>query len=293
MPSERLYADLHLHSTASDGELEPEAVVDLAAERGLAALALADHDSVAGVARAVARGRERGLEVLPGSEMTAYVGRIELHLLAYGFPLEADSPLLKLLESVRARRRARALEMGARLRATSVAVSDEDILAAGSGAESLGMVHVGAALVRRGHAPDVSRAIQRFLLAGKPGYVSKMELTPREVLEAVHAAGGVVVLAHPGLAPHDELIPALCREGLDGLEVDYPRHNDVNRRYYAGWARRYGKLVTGGSDFHGARVHAAAYLGSCGVTKGQWSALVRAIERRRCECASRGAAARV
>jgi len=285
MPSETLYADLHLHSTASDGELEPEALVDLAAGLGLHALALADHDSVAGVARAVARGRERGLEVLTGSELTAYVGRVELHLLAYGFSLDPGSPLLKLLETVRVRRRARALEMAEKLRAVGVAITDEEILATAGQAQAIGMVHVGAALVRRGHAADVPRAIRRFLIEGRPGHVPKMELTPREALEAVHARGGIVVLAHPGLEPHDELIPSLCLDGLDGFEVFYPKHNEVNRRFYAGLARRYQKVVSGGSDFHGQRFHADAPVGSAGVTAGQWAALQDAIARRQAKLA--------
>lgn len=278
--SDKIYADLHTHSTVSDGDLEPEALVDAACEAGLKAIALTDHDTVLGVPRAVGRGFERGLEVIEGCEMTAYVGRVEVHMLALFFGLERG-PLHDLIDSVVEFRRNRALQMGRQLTAAGFAVSDEDILAAGAGSHSLGQPHVAEALVRRGHVRERIDAFHRFLQEGKPGYVPKKDLTPKDVIDAVHASGGVVAIAHPGLGPHDELIAPFFRIGMDAIEAIYPAHHDMNRRFYCGLARRYEKGITGGSDFHGPKMRPDIHLGAAGVTRGQLEDLRRRARERR------------
>ncbi|MCZ7648106.1 MAG: PHP domain-containing protein [Planctomycetota bacterium] len=186
-----LVADLHLHSDASDGELPPEAVVDLAAETGLRAIALTDHDTVAGLPRALERARLRGVEVIPGCELTAYEGSVELHLLAYGFEFEDEaSPLGRLLSAQREARHARAFEIAARLRGHGVAVPDEAVLAAAGPAAALGRPHVARALVAGGHARDMQDAFQRYLGRHAPGHVEKPRVAPKTVIDAVHASGG-------------------------------------------------------------------------------------------------------
>lgn len=265
MAKTEIVADLHAHTTASDGELEPEALVDAAADEGLKVLALTDHDTVAGVERAAKRGRERGVEIVPGCELTAYVQNIELHILAFFVDTAKDSALGVLLGRVRTQRRARAVEMAARLTKAGYAITEEDIFEAAGSAESIGKPHVAAALVKRGHARSVRDGLLRFLVGNAPGNVPKEKLAPEDVFEAVHGAGGVAVLAHPGIAPHDELIPQLFRLGMDGVEAFHLSHSDVNRRFYAGLARRYEKVVSGGSDFHGPGVKPGVTLGASGV----------------------------
>ena len=267
MPESEFYADLHSHSTASDGQWEPEAVVDAAADAGLHAMALTDHDTLAGVPRAIERGRARGIEVIPGCELTVFAGSSELHMLALFVDLSPDSPLIKVLHEARSHRRARVLRMGAQLRAAGVLVADEDILDAGRSSDALGQPHVAMALVRRGHASNVGWAIRKFLKRGSPGFVEKQHLDPKTAIDAVHAAGGVTILAHPGLSPHDELIGPLFRLGMDGLEAFHQTHSQVNRKFYAGLARRYERAVSGGSDFHGPLVKPGVSLGSSGVSK--------------------------
>jgi predicted metal-dependent phosphoesterase TrpH len=275
-----VYADLHTHSSASDGDLEPEALVDAACEAGLELIALTDHDTVAGLERAVARGKERGVEVLEGCELTAYVGRIELHLLAYFFGVERG-PLHELIDAVVQYRRERALQMGRQLNAAGYTITDEDILHVGRHAHALGQPHVAEALVRRGHVRERLDAFRLFLNEGKIGYVPKKNLTPADVIKAVHASCGIVSLAHPGLTPHDELFASLCGQGLDAIEAIYPAHHEMNRRFYSGMARRYEKGVSGGSDFHGPKMRPDIQLGAAGVNKAQLADLRRRARSRR------------
>ena len=269
------YADLHAHTTASDGELAPEQLAEAAAAAGVKVLAVTDHDTTAGLARAKERGKELGVEVVPGCELTAYLHGVELHVLAYFFDEADGTPLAKLLEEVRQKRRERAFEMAARLCAQGVPVSAQDVLDAAHGADSIGKPHVGAAIVKSGHAKSAKEAMNKFLRTGMPACVSKLQLTPEQVIAAVRSAGGVTVLAHPGCAPHDELIAALFRMGLDGLEAFHQSHSEVNRRYYAGLARRNNKAVSGGSDFHGPRVKPGVTVGCAGVSAEQFEDLRR------------------
>jgi len=270
-----IYADLHAHTTASDGEFSPEQLAEAAAAAGVKVLAVTDHDTTAGLVRAEARGKELGVEIIPGCELTAYLRGVELHILAYFFNPADGTPLAKLLEEVRQKRRERALEMAARLRAQGIEVSDQDVLDAAQGADSIGKPHVGAAIVKRGHAGSVKGAMNKFLRNGMPACVPKLLLAPEQVFAAVRGAGGVTVLAHPGCAPHDELIAPLFRAGLDGVEAFHQSHSDVNRRYYAGLARRYEKAVGGGSDFHGPRVKPGVTVGCSGVSEAQFEDLHR------------------
>jgi predicted metal-dependent phosphoesterase TrpH len=261
------YADLHSHSTSSDGQWSPEAVVDAAADVGLQALALTDHDTLAGVERAVARGKQRNIEVIPGCELTVYAGNRELHMLALFVDIKPGSALVKLLDEARAARRGRVLKMGEQLRAAGIKVEDSDILEAGGETDALGQPHVAMALVKRGYGQNVGWAIRKYLHRGRPGFVEKKKFAPVEAIKAVHEAGGITLQAHPGLSPHDELIAQLFRDGMDGVEAFHQTHSQVNRKFYAGLARRYERAVSGGSDFHGPLVKPGVELGSSGVSQ--------------------------
>jgi 3',5'-nucleoside bisphosphate phosphatase len=276
----KIIADLHSHSTHSDGELPPEQLVDLAAERGVQVLALTDHDAVSGVPAAIERGRVRGVEIIPGCELTAYEGGIELHILALFVDIGPSATLTALLQKMQDARRTRALAMAAKLRATGLAIDDADVLEAAGGARSIGRPHVAAALVKRGHAPTVNGAIVKFLLEGGAGHVPKYALTPEESFAAVRSSGGVALLAHPGSCPHDELITPLFRRGMDGVEAYYRGHSDVNRRFYAGLARRYEKVVSGGSDYHGPTVRPGVLPGDGGVDQPTLAELRRLAKAR-------------
>jgi len=277
----KIVADLHSHTTASDGEWTPRAVVDAAAGHGLAALSITDHDTVAALPEAIDHGRKAGVEVIPGCELTAYEGEIELHVLAFFIDWAPGSAFATLLERLQQVRRERGKAMAAKLSAAGFPIEDADVFEAAKGASAVGRPHVAAAIVKRGHAPSVNAAIVKFLLPGGAGYVSKLKLTPEDVFSAVRASGGISILAHPGVAPHDELIAPLFRRGLDGVEAWYRSHSDVNRRFYAGLARRYGKLISGGSDFHGPAVRPGVSIGDGGIDGATLNALREAAAKRR------------
>lgn len=241
-------ADLHAHSTASDGVLSPAELVRAAAAVGLTALALTDHDSTAGVAEAAAAAAQAGLRLVPGVELsTDAIGR-EVHIL--GYFCAGRAPLEELLAEMRAARRRRLEQMVERLRAAGLPVALERVLAlAGAGAP--GRAHVARALVEAGCAASVEEAFDRYLLPGRPGYVPRRKLHPGEAVRAVIAAGGVAVLAHPGLVGDDGVLPELLAAGLGGIEVHYPAHTAAQVAHYARLAEELGLIATGGSDFHG------------------------------------------
>ena len=280
------FADLHAHTTASDGELSPEALVDCAAEAGVAALAVTDHDTVDGVARAVARGKEHGVEIVPGCELTIYVGAsggpgaMERHLLALFIDF-THGPFAELLQKLQEHRRARGVQAVAKLNAAGITITDADVLEAAGVASAIGRPHVAAALVKRGFAHSQKSAFTKFLREGKPGFVPKYNLAPREAFDAVRGSGGVSILAHPAEMPHDELIKPLFAQGMDGIEALYRSRSEVNRRFYSGLARRYEKLISGGSDFHGPTVRPGVKVGDGGVDRAVFHALKHAAERRR------------
>lgn len=246
---EELLADLHCHSTASDGRMEPGQVVTAAFQSGLRVIALTDHDTVAGVAAAREAAEPLGLEVVPALELsTTWAGR-EIHLL--GYFVDVSSPeLLRHLNRMQRERRRRARLMVSRLAALGYPVEWARVRElAGSG--SVGRAHVARALLEKGYVNSVNQAFDQFLAEGRPAYVPHARLAVRDGIRLISAAGGVAVLAHPGLAQADGLIPALKGQGLTGLEVAHPAHDPSQQARYGRLAHHLGLLPSGGSDAHG------------------------------------------
>ena len=248
--------DLHTHSTASDGTLTPEELVDLAAEKGFRAIALTDHDTVGGVSAALERGIRRGVLVIPGVELGAsWHGCGQMHILGY-FIHHQPPYLIDRLSWLRERRRERAEEMISRLHAISVPISRDRVFQlAGSG--SVGRPHVARVLVEAAYVRSISEAFDRYLKAGAPAFVEKIQLTPREAVRLISRSGGVAILAHPAtlrLSPDrlEACIELLMNEGLRGIEVYWSKHTEAEISCFEELARRYALLVTGGSDFHGS-----------------------------------------
>ena len=241
--------DLHMHSTASDGSRSPADVVRAAKRAELVAIALTDHDTVAGLAEARATGEELGVRIVNGVELSAVEGENETHLL--GLHLRDTSVLergLVELREMRGRRAARIVEL---LQAQGVQVTLDDVLMqAGTGA--IGRPHVARALVADGWAVDVRDAFDRYLAAGRPAYVAKDQLGMREAIAMVHAAGGLAVLAHPGSTATRERLEALAGLGMDGVEVKHPSHSPQDTARIRTLAEQLGLLPSGGSDWHGA-----------------------------------------
>jgi predicted metal-dependent phosphoesterase TrpH len=256
--------DLHTHSTASDGLLRPAELVRTAARRGITALGLTDHDTVAGVAEATVESERVGVEVVPGVELGTSASRREVHVL--GYFVDAASPLLlDTLASLAARRRDRAALMVERLGELGVPLTVEEVFAlAGSG--SVGRPHVARALVARGAATDVADAFDRYLAGGRPAYVPRQPFAPEEAVGLVRAAGGVPVLAHPLTTGDPEgMVARLLPAGLGGLEVYYGEYDAKTRNALLALADRHGLIPTGGSDFHGEGLKHGRDLGGPAV----------------------------
>lgn len=246
------YADLQLHSNASDGSDSPSEVVRRAARKGFAAIALTDHDTVDGVPEAAAEAREHGIELIPACELsTLDDNERQIDILAYGIDL-ANGEFLETLNTIRSGRLGRAWLMVQRLNELGHAVSWERVQAI-AGGENIGRPHVAKAMVEAGVVPSVKAAFtEEFILDGGRCYVQRVKITPSEAIEQIHRAGGVAVTAHPGRTGlTDEDVASLAASGLDGIEVHYPRHSRAEIIRFAELAGRYGLLVTGGSDDHG------------------------------------------
>ncbi|MEO8199611.1 MAG: PHP domain-containing protein [Gemmatimonadota bacterium] len=241
--------DLHLHSTASDGECPPATVVQKAAGLGLVAIALTDHDSVAGVPEAVAEGQRLGVRVIGGCEFSVAAPWGEMHLLSYF--LSPDSPGLEtFLTEARIKRQSRAQEMVGLLGKMGVELTLDDVLAE-SGGGSVGRPHVGRALIRKGAVKGLNEAFDRYIGRGKGAYVPKVLPTLGEICDLVHHAGGITSAAHLKDRGNRGNLRRFKDVGLDAVETRHPSHHPDVRAALTDLALELGLLRTGGSDWHG------------------------------------------
>lgn len=253
-------ADLHLHTTASDGALTPSEVVRRAAEAGFETIAVTDHDTVSGIEEALEAGRAYGVRVIPGIELSLRHDGEEIHLLGYG--IDVTSPhLLDHLRRFRHDREQRLAAMIERLQALGYAVTVEDVLEQADGG-SPGRPHVARALVTKGYLASVPEAFEQLLAEGRPAYVPRRKVGLAEGVALVHAAGGAAVCAHPGLyRKGSSAVEALVAVGVDGIEVIHSAHSEEETRRWEAFTREKGLIRTGGSDCHGPGVKREVYLG--------------------------------
>ncbi len=241
--------DLHVHSSASDGSLAPEAVVARAAAAGLAAISLTDHDTIAGVPAAIAAGERLGVRVVSGCEFSTAAPWGEMHLLGYFLP--ADSPALEaFLERCRADRMRRARAMVERLRSLGVTLDFDDVLRQARGG-AVGRPHVARAIVRGGGAHGMSEAFDRYIGRGRPAFIEKVLPAFAEVAELVHSVRGLVSVAHLKDRGTRAFLERLKAQGLDAIETRHPSHDPDARARLTDIALGLGLLRTGGSDWHG------------------------------------------
>jgi predicted metal-dependent phosphoesterase TrpH len=249
-------ADLHTHTTASDGTLSPRELVTKAARAGLAAVAVTDHDVTFGAAEAVSAGAELGVEVIPGVEVSAEWPPGQMHVLGLWID-PADAAFNRWLAAILGGRNERNRRIVGRLRELGVDIDLAEVEAvAGEGA--VGRPHIAQVLIAKGAAADHRQAFDRYLAKGSAAYFDRLRATPAEAVERIHAAGGLAVLAHPhycGARDAAELgvwVGQLRDAGLDGIEVRYSTFSAAHRRTAEALARRFDLLPSGGSDFHGA-----------------------------------------
>ena len=276
------FVDLHAHSTASDGSKAPAEVVAAGRAAGLAAIALTDHDTMAGVAEAVDAGEALGVRVVPGVELSAMEGEREVHVL--GLHIAHADPLEHTLATLRDRRVVRAQQMVQKLNGLGVSITFEAVLAqAGGGA--IGRPHLARVLIDEGWARDSRDAFERYLGAGKPAFVPKHRLPGAEAIDLIHAGGGLAVLAHPGADGRRDAVERYAALGLDGLEVRHPGHNAEDTARLGALVDFFALVPSGGSDWHGA-TEGQRTLGVMRVP-GEW------LERQDARVAARRAGAQV
>ncbi len=263
-------ADLHVHTTHSDGAYTPAQVVELARRSGLAAVAVTDHDTLAGVGPAREAAAGTGLEVVPGVEISAEYGGHELHLLAY-FVDVSDPGLSAALDRLCAHRAERFWDMVERLRGCGVSL-DEGVVRARAGSGALGRRHLAELLVEGRQVGSVREAFVRYLGDRGRATVAKVRLPVREALALVRDAGGVAGWAHPSAACTPEAVRELRGWGLGALEVDYPGCRAARSRELRAVAADLGLAVTGGSDCHGPGDYRRD-VGARGVTAEELAAL--------------------
>jgi len=244
-----MFADLHLHSFFSDGTYSPEEVAAFGRKFGFAALALTDHDSVEGCGRMAAACREANIEFITGTELTAEHRDNEIHILAY-FVDPENGKLLREIARFQRVRQDRIRQMVARLNELAVPLTEAEVFALAN-CRSPGRPHVARALVNAGHCRSLDEAFERFLKKHRPAWVPKARMSALEAIELIHQAGGLAVMAHPGLNHCDGVIPSLAQAGLDGLECFHTKHSTAMAEHYLELADKHRLLVTGGSDCHG------------------------------------------
>jgi predicted metal-dependent phosphoesterase TrpH len=247
--------DLHLHTTASDGVMTPSEIVRYAKAKGLQAIAITDHDTIEGLEEGLSEGNRIAFEVIPGIEISAEHSPGSMHLL--GFLIDMHHPLLnerlRHLQKARAERNPKIVE---KLNQLGIEVTYEEVRKA-SGGGQVGRPHVAEVLLEKGYVRSFQEAFDRFLRKGAPAYVEKFRYTAKESIHFINEANGVAVLAHPntlnmkGYSALENLLLGLVKEGLKGIEVYYPEHNALEVAQYEKLAKRFGLLITGGTDYHG------------------------------------------
>ena len=243
------FVDLHTHSTASDGTLSPEGVIEAAERCGLAALALTDHDTIDGVRAARQAAERAGIRVIAGVELSAFDEDREVHLLA--LHLSHLDALEKRLTELRASRHVRAGRIVEKLNALGIPLTLDEVLQQSNGG-AVGRPHVARALIARGFVADFRDAFMRYLGNNGSAFVAKDRLSIRDAIAIAHDAGGIAIWAHPSDGGRRERLEPLVAAGLDGIEIRHPSHSGEDMKRLQALADFFGLVPSGGSDWHGA-----------------------------------------
>lgn len=246
--------DLHVHSVYSDGTNTPEELIKLAEGRGLKAMAITDHDTVGGIVPLLKAAENSTVEPVPGIELSAECRRGTMHILGYFMDYKNET-LLDKINTVREGREERNHEILKKLNKLGYILMWSDVENE-AGADVVGRPHFAAALVKRGHVKSRKAAFDLLLAKGRPAYVERYRYTAKECVDLIHQAGGVSVLAHPATIymPEDQLkglVKGLAEFGLGGIEAYYAEHHPENIERFKGWAKEFGLISTGGTDYHG------------------------------------------
>jgi hypothetical protein len=253
-------ADLHMHTICSDGAFSPYELVKKTKTQGLSIISITDHDSVSAIPDAIEFGKEFGVEVISGVELSANFEDKEVHILGYFVDYKSQR-LLDYLTFFRHERIKRAERIVERLNGLNVPLRIESVMEhAGTG--SVGRPHIAAALVDEGFTGSYQEAFDRYIGNGGPAYERKFHFSPSEAIQLIASSGGISFLAHPGRYTTDLMLQHLIKAGVDGIEVIHPSHMQEHIVHYRGVTNEYYLLESGGSDFHGGKKRDDASLGA-------------------------------
>lgn len=243
--------DLHVHTSASDGALSPPAVINLAMASGIQGIAITDHDTVDGLEPAILYKNEQTLniDVWPGIEMNTEAGEHEVHILGYFIDYH-NSRLISRLKEIKKARYERAEKMIYKINKLGMPISFEEVRDLAQG-DLIGRPHIARAMIKNNYVASMTEAFNKYIGKGKSAYVNRYKFLPQEAIELIKTAGGIPVLAHPGLISDRNLIFDIIRMGIEGIEVYYPQHDENQIVKFLELSAEYQLLVTGGSDFHG------------------------------------------
>ncbi|EHQ90289.1 PHP domain-containing protein [Desulfosporosinus youngiae] len=263
-------ADLHCHTTASDGLLSPKELICLAAELGLKGIGITDHDTIQGWKEAEEAGADYKIQILKGIELnTDWQGK-EIHILGYELD-PAAGYLINKLKTIREAREQRMLDIIQRLSAQGIRIGEDEVRQLAQG-ESIGRPHIAHVLLERGFVGSIQEAFERFIGIGAPAYVPRYRLTTEEGIALIREAHGIPVLAHPGMQRLEGEISTWVKFGLQGIEVSHSEHSSADVARYQALAQQYNLLMTGGSDFHGE-------VRKPGVELGRWGTSLSVLQK--------------
>lgn len=248
--SGKKYVDLHIHTNLSDGTHPVAEIIETAYAKKLKALSITDHDCIDAYPLAQEIGSTYGIEVIPGVELSSEISGVDIHILGYYVDIFNPQLIAKLSELKKARY-FRAQKIVENLNRQGIDLRFETVLHI-AGEAAIGRPHIAAALLKEELVYSFREAFDKYIGYDSPAYVEKFSMHPHEVFRLIRAAGGIPVLAHPGVTKVDERIPQFVREGLLGIEVFHSEHESAVERHYLQFCKKNGLAYTGGSDFHNA-----------------------------------------
>lgn len=245
---EQKKVDFHMHSNASDGLFIPRILIKIAADAGLAAVGLTDHDTVSGLPEAFKAASTMGMELIPGVEISVFDEGREIHILGY-YPVHYEN-LEAILEDIRQERFRRMDSIVSKLTALGIKIRTEEVLAEAGGAAP-GRMHLARLLLKKKYVHTITEAFTHYLGHSRPAYVPRQTMSMEEGMNVLLEVGAIPVVAHPGAKIKINTIEKLISLGLEGIEVYHPDHSKAAVKYYKNIAAEKGLHITGGSDFHG------------------------------------------
>jgi len=268
------YADLHIHSTFSDGTLSPEEIIKRAKESGIKCISITDHDCLD--SQYISKESTDEFKIIPGIEISSEIDNLEIHILGYFIDFE-NKELIEVVNKLSKEREKRINKILEKLNENNINIKMEDLDIEFS--KSISRSHVANAMVKKGYFENYKSAFTAYLIKGKPAYVKGYKLHYKEVLKSINDAGGIAVLAHPGQIYKGLVVENLIKElkyfGLKGIEVYHPSHSREEINKFHNLAKKYKMIITGGSDYHGKGCYNENYIGSYGIKEDYFNKILR------------------